>query len=221
MGKENGTFQNSKELLEQCIRKLDENQQGKTGGNYALYPTVIIFMGVKSKNYARYVKSTLDDNWSNARYLQYVNVYKAGKKYKAYLVTNVEERNECEWGMEESFEWEECLNAAIVKMLETDEKIFQNRNTIKMEFILDATDAEATEYYDIFAQVRSSMNAAHLKTLYAMLDQRPGNESAAASEKLLRYIADRKDALEGTVYLLSNQSQNTLAAISSHKPTCR
>ena len=59
-------FCNGKELLECCIHKLNENQQKETGGNVALYPTVIIMMGNKCRNFVQYIKNTLDENWNNA-----------------------------------------------------------------------------------------------------------------------------------------------------------
>ena len=65
-------FQNSKELLDACIEKVNENQNGLVGGNVALYPTIIIMLGEKSKAYTKYVKETLDDNWNNSRFLKYV-----------------------------------------------------------------------------------------------------------------------------------------------------
>lgn len=56
---EKAKFRNGNDLLECCTRKLNECQYGKTGGNVALYPTVVIFMGEKAGN----MSDTLKIRW--------------------------------------------------------------------------------------------------------------------------------------------------------------
>lgn len=200
-------FGSGRELLENCVEKLNENQRGETGGNVALYPTVIILMGQKSSQYTQHIKNTLDDNWNNARFLQYLNVVKKQGVWKCYFLSQEQtKRGKCVWEQEEK-DWPDALNCAIVKMLETDERIFSNRMKIKMEYVLNATENYGMDYVDLFLQTASSLYADELKTLYLMLDQRPENEYASASDKLLQYLVQKKN-LPVTVYLLSNYLQS-------------
>jgi hypothetical protein len=92
----------------------------------------------------------------------------------------------------------------VVEMLEADEKIFLERNSVKMEYVLDATEEEGREYYDLFQITQNELYTGELKTLYLMLDQRPKDGNVRKSDELLQYIkSKRKDNAE-TIYLLSN-----------------
>lgn len=199
---EQKNFCNGKELLESCIKKLNENnQQGETGGNVALYPTVVIMMGNKSRDFVQYIKNTLDEDWNNACFLQYLSVVKsAGKKqWKAYSFQK-------DGGWEcDNREWKDALDNAIVKMLETEEKIFSSRKSVKLEYVLDATEDDGIEYFELFHKTNNTMCYDELKTLYLMLNQHPGDDKVEASHKLLRNIV-KDNVLKGsqTVYLLSN-----------------
>ena len=81
-------FQSSKELLDACIEKVNENQSGLVGGNMALYPTLIVMLGERSKVYTKYIKDTLDDNWNNSRFLKYVCFQKDGADWNSYVLIN-------------------------------------------------------------------------------------------------------------------------------------
>lgn len=222
-------FHNGKQLLESCISKLNEKQRGETGGNVALYPTVIVMMGEKSRCNTKYIKSTLDDNWNNARFLQYINVVKTDSGWQCYRLADMQDTDGPDWGsMDEtgpdwkSVEadgsaweradtgWLDTLNSAVVTMLETDEKIFFKRTTVKLEYILDATEKDSMRYYDLFCQTVNELQPDELKTLYLMLDQRPGAGRVEASDALLQYMASRGGASEipWTVFLLSNYLQS-------------
>lgn len=196
-------FQNGKELLDKCIYKLTENQKGEAGGNVAMYPVVVIMMGEKCKEYTRYIKNTLDDNWNNARFLQYLNVVKKENGYICHKLKETGNDEIWQWNNDEN-NFEEQLDEAIVEMLEADEKIFQDRNTIKLEYVLDATETSGKDYIDLFRRINSHLHANELKTLYLMIDQRPKSNKADDSDRLVRYIVENKDAETGTVYLLSN-----------------
>ncbi len=200
--KDTESFASGKELLEMCIKKLNENQQGKTGGNRALYPTIIIFMGEKSRKYLKEIKRTLDDNWDNAGFLQYINVLKQGEGYQSYRATDIEKRNEGEWDTSCSEGFEVSLNKAITEMLEKEDKIFGDKTCTKMEFILDSTETEAEAYYKFFTETKTKMLINHLKTMFIMLDQRPTEECMERSHYFLRYLVTEKR--EHTVYLISN-----------------
>lgn len=197
------TFQNGKGLLDKCIYKLNENQKGEAGGNVALHPVVVIMLGEKSSAYTKYIKKTLDDNWNNARFLQYLNVVKNGEDYSCHILKEVESDEAWQWE-EKPESFEEQLDKAIVAMLEADEKIFQDRNSVKLEYILDATEAEGKEYIDLFRKISSHLHANELKTLFLMIDQRPESNKADASDKLVQYIVENRNEKMGTVYLLSN-----------------
>ena len=40
-------MENGRKLLNACIEKMQENRSGKTGGNLALYPVLLVFLGEK------------------------------------------------------------------------------------------------------------------------------------------------------------------------------
>lgn len=199
------SFQNGNDLLECCVRKLNESQHGKTGGNVALYPTVIIFMGKKSRDYVRHIKNTLDDNWNNARYLQYLSVYKNGNEWKCIPLKETREYDKCQWQDESSSEdFEDLLNKSIVKLLETDEKIFAKRTRVKIEFVLDATERDNIQYYELYRDINSSLHTNDLKTLYLMIDQKPSENKALNSDAVLQHIIADPQRKQLTVYLISN-----------------
>ena len=197
------SFRNGKELLEHCVRTLNANQRGESGGNVALYPVLVIMLGEKCAEHVKYIKRTLDDNWNNARFLKYLKVVKRGDTWQASLIDSSEDYEQCEWESETA-EFQEAMNKAVVEMLEADEKIFLERNSVKMEYVLDATEEEGREYYDLFQITQNELYTGELKTLYLMLDQRPKDGNVRKSDELLQYIkSKRKDNAE-TIYLLSN-----------------
>ena len=256
---ENKTFQNGKQLLESCIGRLNEQQHAKAGGTVALYPTVLILLGAKSRNHTKDIKSTLDQNWNNARCLQYINVIKTEEGWQCFRLQeqrnpdtktqqqrnpDIEKQQQRNLEKEEQEQrnpdiekqqrqnqalqtqevfawdgyvwesagdgWTETLNHAIVDMLETEEKIFSRRTMIKMEYVLDASEADGMQYADLFLQTSNALQSDEQKTLYLMLDQRPGADRVDASDALLRYlVAKSGDAeLSTTIYLLSNYLQS-------------
>lgn len=197
------SFRNGKELLEHCVRTLNANQRGEAGGNVALYPVLVIMLGEKCAEHVNYIKRTLDDNWNNARFLKYLKVVKQGDTWQASQIKSSEDYEQCEWESETA-EFREAMNKAVVEMLEADEKIFLERNSVKMEYVLDATEEDGREYYDLFQSTQNELYTGELKTLYLMLDQRPKDGNVSKSDELLQYIkTKRKDNAE-TVYLLSN-----------------
>ena len=222
---ENKTFQNGKQLLESCIGRLNEQQHAKAGGTVALYPTVLILLGAKSRNHTKDIKSTLDQNWNNARCLQYINVIKTEEGWQCFRLQeqrnpdtetqqqrnpDIEKQQQQNPDIEkqqrqnqalqtqEVFAWDgyvwesagdgwaETLNHAIVDMLETEEKIFSRRTMIKMEYVLDASEADGMQYADLFLQTSNALQSDEQKTLYLMLDQRPGPDRVDASAKAQR-----------------------------------
>lgn len=196
-------FRNGKELLENCVRALNENQRGEAGGNVALYPVVVIMLGEKCAKRVKYIKGTLDDNWNNARFLKYLKVVKRGDTWLASQIDSSEDYEQCEWG-QETTEFQETMNKAVVEMLEADEKIFLERNYVKMEYVLDATEEDSKEYYDLFQSTRNGLYTGELKTLYLMLDQRPEDDNVRKSDELLQYIKQNRTDSTETIYLLSN-----------------
>ena len=110
------SFRNGKELLEHCVRTLNANQRGESGGNVALYPVLVIMLGEKCAEHVKYIKRTLDDNWNNARFLKYLKVVKRGDTWQASLIDSSEDYEQCEWGSEAA-EFQEAMNKAVVEML--------------------------------------------------------------------------------------------------------
>ena len=197
------SFRNGKELLEHCVRTLNANQRGESGGNVALYPVLVIMLGEKCAEHVKYIKRTLDDNWNNARFLKYLKVVKRGDTWQASLIDSSEDYEQCEWGSEAA-EFQEAMNKAVVEMLEADEKIFLERNFVKMEYVLDATEEDGREYYDLFQTTQNELYTGELKTLYLMLDQRPKDGNVRKSDELLQYIKSKRNDNAETIYLLSN-----------------
>ncbi len=202
-------LQNGRQLLTRCIDLLNENQRGETGGNTALHPTVVVMLGEKCAGRVQDVKRVLDDNWKNARYLKYLQVVLTESGLQCYLL------EPGETGSGEVFaatgrDWEETLSDAIVSMLETEEKIFFDRTTVKMEYLLDATQQDSITYYELYRRTVNPLLADELKTLYLMLDQRPGTGRVEASDRLLSYMTQQNAAAQipGTVWLLSNYLQS-------------
>lgn len=219
------SFQNEQQLLQSCISKLNENKRGETGGNVALSPTVIVFLGKKSRRSTKYIKTTLDDNWNNARFLQYVNIIKTDSGWECFQLaeaqptqTQPKETQPAESEAPDGFfwnpagaEWHAARDRAIVQMLETEEKIFADRTVIKMEYFLDATEPDSISYFEQIDEMENGLQADERKTLYLMLDQRPGECFAEASDKLLRYLVEHlsgQERMAWTVYLLSNYLQS-------------
>lgn len=236
---QNKIFQNGKQLLESCVRRLNEKQHGETGGNVALCPTVLIMLGTKSRCHAKHVKATLEDNWNNARFLQYINVVKTDDGWQCFYPVQVQVQKEPEvqtasgqelqaavqntneqevqtaaWDgyvwQAAGVDWTEALNHAIVTMLETEEKIFSRRTMIKMEYLLDASEENGTQYADLYLQTSNALQSDEQKALYLMLDQRPGAGRVEASDALLQYLVAKSGtcACMGTVWLLSNYLQS-------------
>lgn len=212
MGKTDGNeqqFHSGKELLEGCIKKLNEGQRGESGGNLARYPVVVIMMGEKSREHMRHIKDTLDANWNNARFLRYLNVVKKEDGFKCRLLKSAEYYGaEEKWDTKET-DFADALNAAIINMLEEDEKIFTDKSSVKMEFVLDGAEEDGKDYYDLFLDTNSQFHTNDLKTLYLMLDQNPLGGRVEASDEVLQYIKTKKEEnYGGTIYLLSNYLQS-------------
>ena len=212
MGKTDGSeqqFHSGKELLEGCIKKLNEGQRGESGGNLARYPVVVIMMGEKSREHMRHIKDTLDANWNNARFLRYLNVVKKEDGFKCRLLKSAEYYGaEEKWDTKET-DFADALNAAIINMLEEDEKIFTDKSSVKMEFVLDGAEEDGKDYYDLFLDTNSQFHTNDLKTLYLMLDQNPLGGRVEASDEVLQYIKTKKEEnYGGTIYLLSNYLQS-------------
>ncbi len=202
-------LQNGRQLLSRCIDRLNENQRGETGGNTALHPTVLVMLGEKCAARVLDVKRVLDDNWKNARYLQYLQVVQTQSGFKCYSLPQEEPGSVPAWE-ETGKDWEETLGDAMVSMLEAEEKIFSDRTTVKMEYMLDATQEDSIAYYELYRSTVNPLLADELKTLYLMLDQRPGAGRVDASQRLLSYMTQQNATVQvaGTVWLLSNYLQS-------------
>ena len=198
-------FQNSKELLDACIEKVNENQNGLVGGNVALYPTIIIMLGEKSKAYTKYVKETLDDNWNNSRFLKYVCFEKNDGGWSSYVLTENDRRKDIIWQHTDQTT-EVVFSKSIIEML-GKEKIFQDRSFIKMDFIMDATEQNGIDYYNLYLEMKHGLQNAELKTFYLMMNQDPNDGKKSTSEKMLKVLLQKQKEMKGkfgTTYILSN-----------------
>lgn len=203
---EEKVFHNSKELLESCFERLSENQSGEVGGNVAKYPTVVVMLGEKSRAYTKYIKSTLDDNWNNSGFLQYVGIVKKGDSWECVRLAQAGRKREFTWE-NASGEPDEIVSKAIVEMLEQDERIFKDKSSIKMEFVMDATEEDGESYYDLYLRLKNGLHSADLKTFYLMLDQKPEGGKNEKSDHMLQYVLRNRNNPGtncGTTYLLSN-----------------
>lgn len=203
------TIQNGRQLLSCCIYRLNESQRTESGGNTALHPTVIVMMGEKSGQRVQFVKSTLDDNWNNARFIKYLRVVRTDRGLECDFLADVTKEGGPVWE-DAGKAWEEALSDAVVSMLETEEKIFSERTTVKMEYLLDATEADGIAYFELYRRTGNLLLADERKTLYLMLDQRPGDGRVGASDRLLEYMTKQNASIQiaGTVWLLSNYLQS-------------
>lgn len=198
-------FYGGKELLDACIEKVSEGQNGLVGGNVALYPTIIVMLGEKCKQYTKHIKNTLDDNWNNSRFLKYVCFEKVDNNWNGYILTNNEKRKEIEWKQEKGT-IKDIFTNAIVEMLGQQDKIFRDKNTIKMEFIMETTEEEGKAYFELYREIGHGLQNKNLKTLYLMVKQET-DEERQKSEIIWRYILEKQKSSEktgGTIYVLSN-----------------
>lgn len=198
-------IKNGKELLHKAVCELDSFRKGDAGGNVAKYPTVIIFLGEKCGQYVSDVKQPLDDNWNNALHLEYINVYKKGKSWFTRRLST----DTGEWeDSDDSFET--ILNSSIVALLGKDEAIFDDCGSVKLDYILDATENDSDKLYELFLNTEvSKLHITKFKTLYLMINQEPRNNSVDKSDAILqRIIADFKKDDSNNVYLISNQQKN-------------
>ncbi len=204
-------FHNGKELLEGCIEQLNQNQSREVGGNVARFPTVIIFLGEQSKPYMEWIKRTLDDNWNNSRFLQYISIVRENHNWSCSVLTGTKQ-GEVEWKPAEGSP-NDRICKAVVEMLQLDERVFREKSSIKMEFVLDSTEEELQTYWQLYLTIQNNLQAENRKTLFFMLDQNPGRKREYSAENFLKDIWSeyRKQTEEintgnsfGTVYLLGN-----------------
>ena len=202
---EKKVLHNGKELLESCTIGLNENQSGEMGGNVALYPTVVVMLGERCKAYTKFIKDTLDDNWNNSGFLQYVSIEKSGDYWSCARLTDVDKKRTIQWSCVEG-EPAEVVSKAIVDMLEEDDRIFRDKSRIKMEFVMDAVEEDGGAYYDLYLGLKNGLHSEDL-----MLDQKPEDNKNEKTARMLHYVVENrtKPGVDGgTTYLLSNYLDN-------------
>ena len=207
---EKKVLHNGKELLESCTIGLNENQSGEMGGNVALYPTVVVMLGERCKAYTKFIKDTLDDNWNNSGFLQYVSIEKSGDDWSCARLTDVDKKRTIQWSCVEG-EPAEVVSKAIVDMLEEDDRIFRDKSRIKMEFVMDAVEEDGGAYYDLYLGLKNGLHSEDLKTFFLMLDQKPEDNKNEKTARMLHYVVENrtKPGVDGgTTYLLSNYLDN-------------
>ncbi|MCQ5140950.1 hypothetical protein [Enterocloster bolteae] len=189
-----------KELIEDCIQLLNIEQRLDSGGNRARYPVILVFFGEGILEFVPAVRKTLEDNWNNAKFLKYLQVVRQREGIVCRdLVSG-----------EESGDTEAFLEKAVVDMLATEEYIFEDKNRVKFEFILQGDDLQARDYYELMLGMNRSHSYSVMKTLYLMMDESE-KEKKGRTRDLLSYITEtREDTRKelGAVYLLSNYLKN-------------
>lgn len=207
---EKKVLHNGKELLESCTIGLNENQSGEMGGNVALHPTVVVMLGERCKAYTKFIKDTLDDNWTNSGFLQYVSIERSGEGWSCARLEDVDRKRTIQWSCVDG-EPAEVVSKAIVQMLEEEDKIFRDKSRIKMEFVMDAVEEDGGAYYDLYLGLKNGLHSEDLKTFYLMLDQKPEDKKSEKSARMLHYVVENRakpGADGGTTYLLSNYLDN-------------
>lgn len=202
---QNLKIESGKDLLRQCVKKMKEDQRGEVGNSKALYPVVIVFMGERCKQHARDVKSTLDDNFDNARFLQYISIDVNGDECQCSVLDDVESENydELKWRTVEG-DFQNAVDAA-VKLMRSD-GVFGDKNSVKIEYIIDAQDEASKKYFDLYLNTGSTYNITVLSTMYMMIDQTADDGSVYRSEEFMRLVVDHyKEEPKGTIYLISNE----------------
>ncbi len=197
-----------RELLQRCLEQLQRFQGGKTGDHTALYPTVLIVMGEKCRPHIGTLRDTLEQNWRNARFLQYVNIIKNSAGWECAGLTDGGKNGAYRWRTIQGSPVE-AVSRAVTAMLQLPDGIFANKSYIKMEFIMSATEPDAAAYYDLFLDLGSGLPTVDLKTFYLMIDQTKQEDGNKKSEAVWQYIykkirEDKKKEKCGTLYLLSN-----------------
>lgn len=207
---EKKVLHNGRELLESCTIGLNENQSGEMGGNVALYPTVVVMLGERCIEYTKYIKDTLDDNWNNSGFLQYVSIKRSGDGWSCARLMDVDKKRTIQWSCVEG-QPAEVVSKAIVEMLEEDDKIFRDKSRIKMEFVMDAVEEDGGAYYDLYVGLKNGLHSEDLKTFFLMLDQKPEDNKNEKTARMLHYVVENrtKPGVDGgTTYLLSNYLDN-------------
>ncbi len=198
-------IQNTRMLLQEAINALDEFRHGDTGGNVAKYPTVIVFLGEGSSNHLSVVKQTLDDNWSNAMHLRYINMVVSREKPICRVLKDNDEGLDNNWSDVEN-DFAEAMNDAVVQMLGKDDKIFSDCSAVKIDFILDAKEVDAEAYYEMYKNAKLNLNITVFSSFYLMLDQQP--TYVKKCDDFLQTILNDKKCSESNIYLISNQQKN-------------
>lgn len=191
-------------LLEKCKRILLENVSGTTGGNRAECPVLITFLDEESSKHLKDIADVLLDNWSNARFLEYIKITTDGKNVGARLLNkDAGNPRNLEWN-EQSQKEEVAINEAVLQMKQQNEKVFNDQKKTNMYFILNASDDNALNAFDVFAKINASdVGSRIFKTLFIMIDQ-GSNEKREKAQKLLDYVNEHELDICDTVYILSN-----------------
>lgn len=185
----------TKELIRKCTHMLNQRQQMENEGNMAKSPVILLFFGEVTYSHMQHVKNTLDTNFQNGAFLQYLYLYLENDICCAKNISTGEIYESVEMAIEH----------ASLDLLETEPAVFRSKNVIYFECLLSSTEDYAERYYEEYLQLKESHNYNPVKTLYLMLDQR-----SRACEKQAQCLIDRirKDeeerGIHSNIYLLSN-----------------
>lgn len=190
-------MKDSRELSAECVKQLRKIQEAETGGNMAAFPTLIICLGRESISRVSAVRKILNDNWNNAGFLQYLGLELTEDGWKCENLTTNELFHDVE----------EAVRDTVVQLTSQSDKVFAERSRVKVEFILQAEEDNAFEYYELYENTKKVMNYVLLKTLFLMLDESTKEKESRARQLCSRIRKYRESELyheDGTMYLLSN-----------------
>lgn len=174
---------------------LNHQQQAENEGNMAQSPAILIFFGEVVNSHMQHVKNTLDANFKNGSFLQYLCFYfKDGICHVKNILTG-ELYDNVEAGIQK----------ASLELLSTDRRIFRSRKEIYFECLLSSHEIQAEQYYEEFLKLRESHNYNMIKTLYLMIDQECRENEKEAQKLIDRMCADEEKFKHcSNIYLLSN-----------------
>lgn len=185
----------AKELIKACTRILNQEQHIETEGNMAHSPVILLFFGDIVNSHMQHVKNTLDANFKNGEFLQYLHVAIGSDDC---CIKNI--FNQKTYG-----DIDEAIHDASLILLGTENAVFPSKKEIYFECLLSSNETYAQEYYEMFMQLKESHNYNLIKTLYLMIDQESrANENKA--QNLIKWICEKEGSAvrDTNIYLFSN-----------------
>ena len=207
-------IKNERDLIKQAVEGLEKYTLDSNSTNIARMPIIIIGLGEKSERVLYEIRRTLDNNWSNAMHLEFFHVVrKSGSDWIAKRFRCQEEYDDelNQHPEADRNEWINCtgtldeeITRAIYRMLEKRDN-FAETGGVKVDFIIDATEQYAQDYYEFSKSFSIVSNHLQYKSLFILLSQKNIEGALSKSEKMLQTVLHDKDISRDSVYLLSDE----------------